>query len=245
MSEHLRTVCENWGLESTAFEKLAHLSQDCIHAIHSLEEDDDIPIGASKYGGAPDLPRDFIWPFHNDRPMWFTCQIDLSELPTCFDILPKIGVLSFFYVDPVYRGEDGEGGFVTHSPNRNALSRTPPIPDPQNPRIYNDMFFARALSFRLGKSIPWKLPQSHRDLDEAIDDYVSFFYEHLDLETCGEEFHQLLGLPFGQWNCVPERETGQLLLQLTDQFDDVYFFMSRDELSAKQFSDVRMYFEST
>ena len=60
---------------------------------------------ASKIGGKPFLPADFIWPSFADKeddaahPLSFFCQLNLSELNS-FDkdgLLPKKGILSFFY----------------------------------------------------------------------------------------------------------------------------------------------------
>jgi Domain of unknown function (DUF1963) len=58
-----------------------------------------IPIGASKFGGLPDVPFDFSIP-HDERgvPCSFVAQIDLAQVSK-FDaesLLPKTGLLSFF-----------------------------------------------------------------------------------------------------------------------------------------------------
>lgn len=61
--------------------------------------DADIAIGASKFGGAPDVPEGFLWPMWNERPLSFMAQINLDEIAP-FDIenkLPSSGLLSFFY----------------------------------------------------------------------------------------------------------------------------------------------------
>jgi len=58
----------------------------------------DMPIGASRWGAAPDLPRGFTWPVgRDDHPMHFLMQLDLASLPT-FDgrPLPAVGRLYFF-----------------------------------------------------------------------------------------------------------------------------------------------------
>lgn len=65
--------------------------------------------GASRFGGAPDVPEGFVWPtFETDtyddsevkpRPLAFFAQLDLGEV-AAFDregLLPGRGVLSFFY----------------------------------------------------------------------------------------------------------------------------------------------------
>lgn len=68
-----------------------------------------ISAGISKFGGRPDVPADFTWPyFETDtfdeeeikpRPLAFLAQFDCAAL-ACLDgegLLPKTGLLSFFY----------------------------------------------------------------------------------------------------------------------------------------------------
>ena len=62
-------------------------------------DDDEIAIGASKFGGAPDVPTGFAWPRWNETPLCFMAQINLAEIAP-FDIenkLPASGLLLFFY----------------------------------------------------------------------------------------------------------------------------------------------------
>jgi uncharacterized protein YwqG len=59
---------------------------------------DDGPVGASKIGGAPDLPHDTAWPLdHDGHPLSFVAQFDLASLPAIDRDLPREGTLSFFY----------------------------------------------------------------------------------------------------------------------------------------------------
>ncbi len=65
-------------------------------------------IGTTRFGGKPDVPKGFKWPYfegedyggeRKSRPLSFLAQFDLEEIAQ-FDtecILPKTGVLSFFY----------------------------------------------------------------------------------------------------------------------------------------------------
>ena len=55
--------------------------------------------GLTKFGGAPDVPEGFEWVYYNGKPLTFLAQFDLREISQ-FDaenLLPKTGVLSFFY----------------------------------------------------------------------------------------------------------------------------------------------------
>lgn len=96
--EELRRELSGLG-PPEAVEVLMALARDCILLRRERCDDADIPIGASKIGGAPDVPPDFVWPQGVYDPMSFLAQIDLAEAspldPT--GLLPKTGLLSFFY----------------------------------------------------------------------------------------------------------------------------------------------------
>ncbi len=79
-------------------------------------DDRDIAVGASKFGGAPDVPEGFDWPMWDERPLGFVAQINLDEIAP-FDVqnlLPSSGLLSFFYcfdyMDDGDQWPDGELG---------------------------------------------------------------------------------------------------------------------------------------
>ena len=69
----------------------------------------DTGVGADRFGGVPDVPADFTWPvfetatYDDDdvkpRPLAFLAQVCCAALaPYDTDgLLPKTGVLSFFY----------------------------------------------------------------------------------------------------------------------------------------------------
>lgn len=82
-----------------------------------------IETGKSKFGGKPDLPAGFAWPYYEgvdysdvraNRPLAFLAQLNCADLQP-YDtegLLPQTGVLSFFYeletmpwgFDPADRG---------------------------------------------------------------------------------------------------------------------------------------------
>lgn len=60
---------------------------------------DTLRVGATKFGGLPDLLRDAPWPQYRRRPMAFLGQIDLAEFAAVagrHNPLPARGLLSFF-----------------------------------------------------------------------------------------------------------------------------------------------------
>lgn len=66
------------------------------------ERSDRLPVGASKMGGIPDLPRDWTTPEYHGRQLNFIAQINLKEIPAGIKArnhLPPFGLLYFFYYD--------------------------------------------------------------------------------------------------------------------------------------------------
>jgi hypothetical protein len=57
-----------------------------------------IPVGASRFGGVPDLPGGTQWPEGNSEPLTFILQLSLPSLPAVPDSpLPSKGMLWLFH----------------------------------------------------------------------------------------------------------------------------------------------------
>ncbi len=58
------------------------------------------PVGSSKIGGKPHVPKDFKWPLgkYAEDPLGFVCQINMAEVQKTApsDLLPKKGLLQVF-----------------------------------------------------------------------------------------------------------------------------------------------------
>lgn len=91
----------------TIQEKLLSYCQKAIAL--SYEEVPPASIGATRFGGAPDVPADFEWPYFETstyedevvkpRPLSFLAQFCCEDLAPydAENLLPKHGLLSFFY----------------------------------------------------------------------------------------------------------------------------------------------------
>ena len=90
------------------------LAKDSIRLHTKLAGEYDLSIGASRIGGAPDVPPDFKWPERNAVPQSFIAQLYLDEVHS-YDTngaLPSSGMLWYFYdakqetygADPADRG---------------------------------------------------------------------------------------------------------------------------------------------
>lgn len=87
-------------------EKLESLGKNSIEL--KIAEKEKYKLGATRFGGQPDVPPDFVWPTFEgesydhvvkNRPLTFLAQFNCEEMAQ-FDIehlLPDHGLLSFFY----------------------------------------------------------------------------------------------------------------------------------------------------
>lgn len=98
-------------------EQLIALLRPIVALTAAPTEDPNIPIGASKFGGSPDVPLDFQWPTWKGQSLGFLAQINLEEVAP-FDVdslLPKNGMLWFFLAlnqdTPLYGYPEEFGGW--------------------------------------------------------------------------------------------------------------------------------------
>ncbi|MGM9925436.1 MAG: YwqG family protein [Bacillus sp. (in: firmicutes)] len=118
--------------------KLTHKKEEIIRRLSpaiglgKVEiEEADIPVGASKFGGLPDLPPHLIFPQYEHGFLSFLAQMNLSEAKP-FDsenLLPARGMLYFFYdavEQPWGMDQEDEGCFrvLYYDGGLDALERT-------------------------------------------------------------------------------------------------------------------------
>lgn len=105
------SALSNAGLSRVQTDVMKLLQESIRLTPHPL---DGSPPGASRLGGAPDLPSETAWPAWKNVPMSFIAQVNLEDLANFAPAqdLPKRGLLSFFYdaaqetygADPADRG---------------------------------------------------------------------------------------------------------------------------------------------
>lgn len=99
MDKHeIKAMLDETGLSKISSELVA-FAQMSIRLTATIEFDENLPIGASKIGGRPDLPPNYSFPEWKNTPLGFLAQINLaniSKFHTASD-LPSSGLLSFFY----------------------------------------------------------------------------------------------------------------------------------------------------
>lgn len=153
-------------------ERIIALLRPAIRIRAAVTEDARIPLGASKFGGAPDMPPGSTWPAFETDPLVFIAQFDLAELKHFESslALPQEGLLSFFFT-PDYLGEPG--ALHTLWLNAPRYERLPvpeqfrPKPQPE-PRGWWAKLKARANPWHFAPPVPpcqlsfqtsWQLPE--------------------------------------------------------------------------------------
>ncbi len=94
----LESKLNQLGLERLV-SHLETIIRPCVRVRTVRVEQDEVPMGAARIGGFPDVPESFVWPTWRDVPLSFLAQLDfaeLRELSACSG-LPAAGRLLFFY----------------------------------------------------------------------------------------------------------------------------------------------------
>lgn len=191
-----------------------------------------ISLGASKWGGLPDLPKSIEWPEdeHGENHLPFLMQINLEEI-THMDLeglLPKRGWIYFFCdtsPDEIYDSKVlyFNGDIPELSPRE--------IPDgleeqyEDNPDLVNSLQTPQLLEFYLRFTLPpyeWFTKQNDPILNWKILPLHEIF-SSLEKVTEGEDSHSVFTSQLLGWQYVVQQWTDdQLLLQINGK-DKVEF----------------------
>jgi len=173
---------------------IAESASECLELeSEPVDSELEIPLGAAKIGGNPDLPRELEWPTARDFPLIFLAQVALTDIPH-LDVTPRLpqsGLLSFFFdakeqpwgFDPKNAGS----WKVVYTPNAEKLHR----------REFPEGFpVSKFKACRLTSRKRFSLPSWERSgacgLDLNEEEMDALEEVSLQLRSSG---HQLLGLP--------------------------------------------------
>lgn len=76
---------------------------------HYIRDETKIDIGVSKFGGNPDVPKNFDWPYWAGRPLSFLMQLNIADMNQFREQYFSVqkGILYFFY-DPNQGGNSSD-----------------------------------------------------------------------------------------------------------------------------------------
>ncbi len=210
-------------------QKLASMGVPAIELDNEPCDIGELPIGASRVGGEPDLPAGTSWPAHNGKPMAFVAQIDLAEVTEHTDELPKQGWLVFFM------DIDAPAATVLHVEGE--LERCPA------PVAVDDAIEPCSLEMDLTYLIPGP---SDPNVVALLDDDALADLQQAATDSRVEYLPlHLLGVPmvYGQERTLPEGD--RLLFQLTTdecEYPDgnLFFRIPIVDLQAQRFERVSL-----
>lgn len=160
--------------------------------------DNDIPVGASKFGGLPDLSPETEYPHHHSQPLLFIGQINCEDVATfaATKFLPQAGLLSFFYNE--YQFLENDAHMPTHcqviySHHIETLTRTP---DSQSERLFE----CASLKFSEVTSLPFQtsllISDSINQLTVTMNDNDrEEFYTFMETVFIDVNDHRMFGHP--------------------------------------------------
>ncbi len=223
-----------------------------------------LPLGASRFGGVPDLPPGVTWPERDGVPMEFIAQIRLADVAAAAadPRLPAQGSLLFFYNSQWTTSDQGEDGccaVLFHDGPDDALVRGAPPRVEWKSEFSDTTQFApflhglAALRFEPTLSLPGGVsPYIQEPLNGFWQDFMCDQSKALSGSTEPYRDSFLLGYVDEQ-DYVDAHANGtddQLLLQVDSedaaefQFGDcnkLFFLLTKDELAARDFSNARVY----
>ncbi|RYG75476.1 DUF1963 domain-containing protein [bacterium] len=181
-------------IDQHAPDSLKPLLKQCVRPAIALRiekiDDAEIPTGASKFGGSPDVPADFEWPTWQDKPLGLLAQINLQEMAP-FDVeglLPRHGILLFFYeMEEMFVPDDEAQGTwrVLWIENGPLSRRQPPanIPPKNISAVPPGRIFAATELTTLDAC----------DLDLSSEEYDAFTADFLPNFGRQKDIHRMLG----------------------------------------------------
>ncbi|MBX3727794.1 MAG: DUF1963 domain-containing protein [Candidatus Sumerlaeia bacterium] len=164
---HLRAEFTAAGLERFA-DAIASLARPGALLVPHPQYDEPLPIGSSRLGGVPDVPRGFDWPRSDGRPMSLVAQIALHELPGDA-VAREIGLSGWllFFIEfgdePPFPSVERKGSALVHIPAGAELVRGA-LPQDADPEA---LYWPCRLEFVERWFLPseWSLPVQALGLD--------------------------------------------------------------------------------
>ncbi len=206
-------------------------------------------VGASRFGGTPDLPPKTKWPKKGDHSLAFIAQVRCADLAAHDEagLLPSSGLLSCFLMGTPDSDEYGSCGAVLYF-DEAAMKTLVPTKAPEGEERDFDPKNVMTISFRAELSLPPVEGTAIAALRKKMTDeeHQAYWDEvWLDFQEDGP-FHRLLG--YADMNFSYEKKDEELLFQI-DSDDDADWefgdaesgriYITSKALAARDFKKVR------
>lgn len=181
-----------------------------------LVEEGDLPLGASRMGGAPDLPPGSVWPENKGRPAEFLVQIDFAAVAEAFRLpdFPVNGWIVLFRDLEASYDDDGEFRVLHFDCAPQLLTRWEYPGEPAE--IFN---FCEA-AFEPELCLPNDIAARFAGGDEEAEEEAFEYFDHTLWDMSNGPFHRLGGPPMLIQSDDGDYAGLQLLMQI-DSDDEV------------------------
>ncbi len=239
---------------------------------HTVDEAQHEP-GATKFGGAPDLPHGYPWPEYRGSPLPFVAQISLTDMLP-YDrghILPETGRLHFFFdVDAYFETWPRDPATWSVWCDRSPLSTLQRLAIPETipkRRRYRSCAVACSAELTLPDYNQYDATSLERlGLSQPLTDEEELAYYAVQAQLAGRAgakyhtpIHRLLGHPDDvQWDMHRDLEgpaTDWLLLLQVDSDDApktdwgdtgrIYYWIRVRDLAVNNFGQTQLILQST
>lgn len=154
----------------------------------------DIPIGASKCGGNPDLPPEIGYPVSDSCSMTLMLQVNFKELAESGadleNIFPKTGMLYIFWNGEIL--DELDHSVIYWDGDMSSLKRTEP-PFPINRETFGENYEGYAVGFESGEEYT---DEARMEIDRELEDFIYKNYDG-NCDWLAESDDKLLGVPTG------------------------------------------------
>lgn len=197
--DYLRIIAELEAMGVSCASEIATLACPSVRLLPRECPAQGLHLGASRFGGAPDVPDDFVWPATEGVPLCFLAQIDLSSVSS--PLLPDSGWLLAFL-----RGSDegstdapeewGDWKMVHLDCDREKLRPAKPFLSNTSLGVYPQCAVDFAQSVDLpswfDSALPEKFRERSRDGEDSFEQYLVLCNE-LNGRKDGDPYHHLFG----------------------------------------------------
>ncbi len=258
---------------SRVSKEITNVAQSSIRLKAYSADEAGLPLGATKFGGLPDLPHGKRWPEYNGSLLPFLAQINISDIvPYDKDhLLPETGILYFFFDVEAFFGWPDDQVETWHvwyaQPSDVAALQRNAIPEVLlKPKEYHLGGIKCSTEVTLPDYSSYDTDSVERlGLKDPLSVEEEQAYYKIQAQLAGRvgikhhvPMHRLLGYPDTvQWDMLSELAgtiaDWRLLFQMdSDSIPDtdwgdtgrIYFWIRADELQRCDFSQVRLILQS-
>lgn len=189
---------------------------------------DSLRLGGSRFGGAPDLPPELVWPTFRGKKLPFLAQIDLAELPK--SILPSDGWL---YVFGLYHDDyDSRPVVVLHY--RGTRENLVRVGQPAREKIWTD--WQREVTYRVVPLVADLKTDGKPDAEKKDWDETGHFFGRLEEYDSAESIADAQDRSGDDWiTLLVIPSVGSMMWSDCGVF---HIAIRRQDLTRKDFSNV-------